>query len=245
MLNCNCTGQTGRISVLALALLLAGCGGAAITGAKPAATAGVPAVITFATAAHVALLTTIVSPSGTLSGFTLPAAISVSSGSQYQLDSGSWTSVSGVVSTGQKVQVKHSSASTYSTNMVSSLTVGGVTSSFTSTTVAALETPTLVNSGLTWTQDNFNATATWTAANTYCTTTTINGTTSWRLPTSTELIAMRVANPGTNLGWTLVGLWSSDAVSAGFHNQLAMNNASAAAVSTDDTALNYFSCVHS
>jgi hypothetical protein len=97
-------------------------------------------------------------------------------------------------------------------------------------TVAALPAGFVYQGGLTWmpiTATNF----TWAAANTFCTTSTINGTLDWRLPTITELsgltseqiVSTRIAIGNTapssgglfrsgafiNQGWALFYTWSS------------------------------------
>ncbi|WP_426101928.1 hypothetical protein [Massilia sp. TSP1-1-2] len=52
---------------------------------------------------------------------------------------------------------------------------------------------------------------TWANANNYCTTTTINGTKGWRMPTELELSDLRAAGAMAGHGWTLSRTWSSTA----------------------------------
>jgi hypothetical protein len=51
----------------------------------------------------------------------------------------------------------------------------------------------------------------WTNANSYCTTTTINGTKGWRLPTEFELTELRTSGAMKDHGWTLARTWSATA----------------------------------
>lgn len=59
----------------------------------------------------------------------------------------------------------------------------------------------------------------WNAANTYCTTSTINGQTGWRLPTEAELqdIAQNNLSGMNAAGWTLFLTWSSTGDGMGGH----------------------------
>jgi hypothetical protein len=77
-----------------------------------------------------------VSNSITVASTDVPAPISVSTGGQYSLNGGAFTSVPGVVSPGALVQVKLTAASGYSTSDSAVLTIGGVSSTFTVTTGA-------------------------------------------------------------------------------------------------------------
>lgn len=77
-----------------------------------------------------------VSNSITVSGTDVPAPISVSAGGEYSINGGAFTSVAGVVSPGAQVQVQLTAAAGYSTSDSTSLTIGGVASTFTVTTGA-------------------------------------------------------------------------------------------------------------
>lgn len=62
----------------------------------------------------------------------------------------------------------------------------------------------------------------WGAANAYCTTSTLNGATGWRLPTEAELTALGIWADGTTrltgAGWTIAGLgWTSNPDTPGTH----------------------------
>lgn len=72
----------------------------------------------------------------------------------------------------------------------------------------------VVQGGLTW----MPATTTnwWPAANTYCSTTTINGLTGWRLPTQAEFDSLRVSGALAGQGWPTDNYyWSSTPAGAG------------------------------
>lgn len=95
-----------------------------------------PDPFSFTAQADVALSTVITSNSIIIAGINSPAPISVSGGS-YSVDGGAFTAVAGTVTNGQSVAVQHTSSATNSTITTTTLTIGGVSGSFTSTTVAA------------------------------------------------------------------------------------------------------------
>ncbi|GEM_PF-6905531 len=71
----------------------------------------------------------------TVSGITAPAAIAVVGGEYEVNSSGTWTSSDGTVADGDTVRVRHTSAATHSTAVHTMLTIGGVSDTFTSTTL--------------------------------------------------------------------------------------------------------------
>lgn len=71
----------------------------------------------------------------TVAGINAAAAISVTGG-EYQINGGAWTSSPGTVSNGNTVQVRGTSSSAYSTAVPVSLTIGGVSDTYTITTLA-------------------------------------------------------------------------------------------------------------
>ena len=77
-----------------------------------------------------------VSNSITVANTDVPSPISVSVGGQYSINGGAFTSVPGVVSPGAQVQLQLTAASGYSTSDSATLTIGGVSSTFTVTTGA-------------------------------------------------------------------------------------------------------------
>jgi hypothetical protein len=67
--------------------------------------------------------------------------------------------------------------------------------------------------GLLWMPITF--TRNWADANTYCTTSTIDGQIGWRLPTLAELEALAAANAADGNDWVYMATWTSDASGPG------------------------------
>ena len=99
-----------------------------------------PDAFTFTDQTDVPLSTTITSNSITVSGINSAAPISVAGGT-YSINGGAFTSVAGSVNNGDSVRVQHTSSSSFSTNTDTTLTIGGVSDTFTSTTLAQDTTP--------------------------------------------------------------------------------------------------------
>ena len=95
-----------------------------------------PDAFTFTDQTNVALSSTITSNSITVSGITAAASISITGGT-YSINGGAYTSATGSVTNGQTVSVQHTSSASNSTATNTTLTIGGVSDVFTSTTVAA------------------------------------------------------------------------------------------------------------
>jgi hypothetical protein len=72
----------------------------------------------------------------TVTSITAPGSISVSSGSEYSIDGGPFTSAAGTVQPGDQVAVEVTAPSTYDTTATGVLTIGGTPSNFTVTTGA-------------------------------------------------------------------------------------------------------------
>ncbi len=72
----------------------------------------------------------------TVTGTNVPTTISVSSGAEYSINGGAFTSKPGIVSPGAQVTVRITSSSSYSTQVSALLTIGGVNAMFTVTTRA-------------------------------------------------------------------------------------------------------------
>jgi hypothetical protein len=81
----------------------------------------------------------------TVSEITDPAPISIVGG-EYAINGGIWTSAPGAVSNGNTVKVRHTSSSTNITAVHTTLTIGGIADTFTSTTLATLLGPDLTGS---------------------------------------------------------------------------------------------------
>ena len=99
-----------------------------------------PAAFTFTDQTNVALSTLTESNAITVSGITIASDISVAGG-EYQIGAGAWTSTAGTVTNGQTVKVRHTSSASFSTATNTALTIGGITDTFTTTTLAADTTP--------------------------------------------------------------------------------------------------------
>lgn len=95
-----------------------------------------PNAFSFPSQPSVALSTVITSQTITLSGTNVDAAISVSGG-EYSVNGGAFTSSSGTISPNSTIAVRHTSSASNSTNTVTTLTIGGVQGTFTSTTIAS------------------------------------------------------------------------------------------------------------
>ncbi len=102
-----------------------------------------PNAFSFPSAANVALSTPTTSNSVAIGGINSPAAISVSGGSEYSIGCTTFTSTAGTISDGQSVCVRHTSSAAFDTDVVTTLTIGGVNGTFTSTTLDADTTPNL------------------------------------------------------------------------------------------------------
>ena len=123
--------------VLLAVVLVTGCGGGGSGGdSTTAASDTTPNAFTFTDQTGVAVSTEVTSAAITVAGIDAAAAISITGGT-YQIGSGTFTSSAGTVTTGQTVKVKHTSSSSNNTATDTVLTIGGVSDTFTSTTVAA------------------------------------------------------------------------------------------------------------
>lgn len=97
---------------------------------------GTPDQFGFASQNGVPRNATVTSGPATIAGLSIATPISVSGGS-YSIGEGAFTTAAGTISNGQTVRVQHSSASGFQANTTTTLNIGGVTGSFTSTTSAA------------------------------------------------------------------------------------------------------------
>jgi len=123
-----------------------------------------PDAFSFPTKTNVAIFSTITSASITVSGLTgdsSPISINgpVGSNSQYAINKGTATSAAGTVKNGDTVVVSHTSSSSPGNSVVSTLSIGNVNGTFTSTTqlvetltfapqTVAANTPVTVNATL-------------------------------------------------------------------------------------------------
>jgi uncharacterized delta-60 repeat protein len=111
----------------------------ALTGGTPPDTT--PNAFSFVDQTGVALSSQIVSAPVTITGITAAAAVSISGG-EYSVGCGAtFTSAAGTINNGQTICVRHTSSASNSTAVSTTLTMGGVSDTFTSTTLAAVTPP--------------------------------------------------------------------------------------------------------
>lgn len=96
----------------------------------------VPNPFSFASLTGVQVASPQVSSSTTISGISAPSPISVTGGEYAIGCTGAFTSAAAAIANGQTVCVRHVAAASYSQNTVTTLTIGGVNGTFTTTTVA-------------------------------------------------------------------------------------------------------------
>lgn len=79
----------------------------------------------------------------TITGITTATAISIAGGlnSEYSIDGGAWTNAPGTIRNNHTVQVRHTAAAGFGATTTTTLTIGGVPGTFSSTTAAADTTP--------------------------------------------------------------------------------------------------------
>jgi hypothetical protein len=94
-----------------------------------------PDAFSFTDQTGVALSTNTESAAITVAGINAAATITVSGG-EYKINSGSWVSSSGSVNNGDSVYARHTSSGSYLTATNTVVTIGGVSDTFTSTTLA-------------------------------------------------------------------------------------------------------------
>ena len=123
------------LGVTGILMFTAGCGSG---GGGSTVTTGdsTPDAFSFTDQTDVALSTVITSNAIIVTGISSPAPISISGG-VYSINSGTYTSTVGTVTNGQSVTVQHTSSVANNTVTTTTLTIGGVSASFTSTTLTA------------------------------------------------------------------------------------------------------------
>ena len=100
-----------------------------------------PTAFTFTDVTNVALSSVQTSNAITVAGINTAAAISVTGGTYSIGCTASFTAVAGTINNGQTVCVQHTASASFSTATNTTLTIGGVSDIFTSTTLAADTTP--------------------------------------------------------------------------------------------------------
>lgn len=99
-----------------------------------------PNQFTFTDQTNVALSTAFSSNTITVSGITAATAISITGGT-YSVNGGAYTDIAGTVNNGNTVTVKVTSSANYSTTTHATLTIGGISDTFSVTTAAGDSTP--------------------------------------------------------------------------------------------------------
>jgi hypothetical protein len=96
-----------------------------------------PDAFSFAAVNNVAVASTVTSAAATIGGLTIAAPVSVTGGS-YAIGCGAtFIATPGLITNGQTVCVRHTAAAQANASVTTTLTIGGVTGSFTSTTSAS------------------------------------------------------------------------------------------------------------
>ncbi|PKF81449.1 hypothetical protein CW749_02075 [Vibrio sp. vnigr-6D03] len=118
-------------------LTIGGVSSTFVSGTKAATTTAdtTPDAFTLGTLTDVDLNTLVVSSSVTVSGINAPADISIVDG-EYSINGGTFTSADGSVSVNDEVVVRHTSASNAASLQTSTLTIGGESAVFSTTTKA-------------------------------------------------------------------------------------------------------------
>lgn len=107
-----------------------------------------PDPFTFTDRTDVTLTTLVESNAITVTGIDHPSPVSIIGG-EYSINGGAYASTAGIVNAGQTVKVRQTSSSSLSTTTNATLTIGGVSDTFSVTTVAAIA-PTIPISGATF-----------------------------------------------------------------------------------------------
>jgi Tfp pilus assembly major pilin PilA len=89
----------------------------------------------------------------------------------------------------------------------------------------------VTNGSLTWMPVTFSAN--WTDANAFCTTSTINGLTGWRLPTEFDLSTLFASGSMSGQGWSLQRTWTSTSGSGVVASHVVVNLGSASGDKND------------
>ncbi|HUQ08752.1 MAG TPA: hypothetical protein VM146_00455 [Steroidobacteraceae bacterium] len=134
------------VAAVGLSLLLGACGGGGGGGSGSSSGGGTapvdttPNAFTFTAQSGMMPAAVVTSDEITISGINSGAAISITGG-EYSIDGGNFTGAAGTINNNQKVRVRGTAPSQFSTGGSIVLTVGGVTATFNATTVAADTTP--------------------------------------------------------------------------------------------------------
>lgn len=127
---------------LALLVSLSGCGGggkSSTTDPDPTTPEPqpdtTPASFSFTATTGASLNSTTTSNTITVSGINTATTVSVVNG-QYAIDNGSFTSAEGTINNGQTLQVQVTNSANYQTTTTATVTIGGISASYSATTMA-------------------------------------------------------------------------------------------------------------
>lgn len=118
-------------ATFAVAATLTGCGGDGKSDPEPDTT---PDQYSFSAVTDAALETVVESDDVTITGIDAAANISITGG-EYSIDGGDYTATAGTISNDQTVSVRVTSSATLETEVVATLTIGGVNADFSVTTL--------------------------------------------------------------------------------------------------------------
>jgi hypothetical protein len=196
----------------------------------------IPDAFAFTDQAGVAYGTLTESDAITVSGLNTTVGIAVTGG-EYQIDGGNWTSVVGTISDGHTVKVRHTSSAYYFTDTNTTLTIGGMSDTFTTRT--PIGGGYVYQGGVLWMP--VSGTQSWYSAYMLCASSTINGQTGWYLPYQSQLESLYSSGAMNNQGWTLGETWTSTTDSGnGYYVNLSTGSVNSSLL----TYYQYVTCVH-
>ena len=113
-------------------------GGATYTFVQlPGAADSVPNTFAFTAASQIPISTTVISNSVTISGVNVTVPVSITGGGEYSVNGGAYSNAASTLNLGDTVTVRLFSSSSYSTLTSTVLTIGGISATFSVTTVSA------------------------------------------------------------------------------------------------------------
>lgn len=125
---------TIKLSLLLAALLLIGCGGGSGSEPNPPPVTNTqPNAFSFTAQSDVEPGASVTSNSITVSGINAAATITIQNG-EYSVNNGDFTAGSATVNNAAQIRVRHQASSQFATSQTTTLTIGGVSANFVSTT---------------------------------------------------------------------------------------------------------------
>lgn len=154
---------TSKICLLMLSvLLLIACGGGSDSGPNPPPVTNTqPNPFSFTALSDVEPGATVTSNSITVTGINAAATISIQGG-EYSINNGDFTSGSATVTNAAQIRVRHQASSQFATSHTTTLTIGGVSANFVSTTrnqppATGTDTPPQASVVFPWSQSKTSA----------------------------------------------------------------------------------------